>query len=406
MNKLKLQYGSILIIFIILATVYTPTIKSNADFNYNFQINRMIGTWNHEGQNSTELNNPMDIFANQSVFVISDLNNGRILLVNKANWNVEQIIYPYTLNPNGTKHFVKNIYQTIITPTNNYFSVIENATIIEYNGTGQIFNMLKLYNAFANNSLQIDLGIDITTNPFQILLKYPVANMTNDFCEGTFLFLLNQTSFNINNSKLLLKTSLGARIEIGEQIKFSYYENHPLLTASRWYGITNDTIVLLEFGQVTNTTYNVTRVTAIPILGGSTNDFSSLVYTGIAWVNFTLGFWIADTFDFSSCSNWIYSSNYKFAGTFCSLLGYNSTFNTVSSIWYDPNTNLVIVASPSNNVVVGLQFESVTHSVTTLLQFHPSFYDQLLHSPALFIIPILLIICIGLFAFFYLKRKK
>ena len=278
MINLKFKYEFILIILIILSITYTPNIKANADFNYNRQPNRIIGMWNHEGDNLTNLNNPMDVFSNQSSFIISDTINGRIIIVYKENWSIEQIIYPFTLNINKTKHFVSNIFQTVEAQNNNYFSIIENSTIVEYNNSGQIFKSLVLYNNFENSSLFIDLGIDVTTNPFQILFKYPMVNTSTGRTEGIFLFLLNQTSFNVDNSQLLLKTPLGSKIELGELIKFSYNEGHPLLPISSWGGINNATIVLLEFGKNADGSYNITSTIPIPELGRLTNDWSILIH--------------------------------------------------------------------------------------------------------------------------------
>ncbi len=136
-------------------------VQIKADFNYSLESRFVHGEYNNNGTNKDLLNHPSDIFLGNTNLIISDTDNNRIVVLNRTNWDLLNIIYPYSKDINNNLVNVSSIYQTVETNDGTFYSLCNNLSIIEFKNDGLIFNKIDLPQIkYVNLPEYYSIGID------------------------------------------------------------------------------------------------------------------------------------------------------------------------------------------------------------------------------------------------------
>ena len=95
---------------IIILLNFPHIVQIKADFNYSLESRFVHGEYNNNGTNKDLLNHPSDIFLGNTDLIISDTDNNRIVVLNRTNWDLLNIIYPYSKDINNNLVNVSSIY--------------------------------------------------------------------------------------------------------------------------------------------------------------------------------------------------------------------------------------------------------------------------------------------------------
>ena len=116
----------------------------SANFNYKFEQKYLFGKWDINGTSIELLNHPDDVFLGNNNVIISDSGNSRIVVLNRLNWQLSQIIYPYINEGKNMIRNVTSIYQTIQDNNGNFYSIVDNMSLIKYHSNGQVISQTYL----------------------------------------------------------------------------------------------------------------------------------------------------------------------------------------------------------------------------------------------------------------------
>lgn len=355
-----------------------------APISYETNQSHFIGDWGVAGNGEGLLDGVSHLYSTDNELVITDSGNSRVLTYDLDDWNLVSTIDAFSIN--SSTYVVSEIYQTIRTEEDLFYSVIDGNKVISYTQSGEIHQEILIPVWEFGSSEEISIAVDRSTAPDTILLSFVWANRTY---EGPQIFVYDQT---------LNQIDLNAVANVSSStLQFSYSEaGLPQYLTVNTDNSDKDSTEIITLSALGENNYGIINRT-VTSLG------SYFAISADSFVFFKRGYW------FSGSSNEIYDDNFNLAGTLDEF-GNFGTFPPVNSMIFLPSTNEVIFASAEKNVVASIQFGEIDIPTTSSLSTSTSvpFYQLIFGGRAFEMITAILVLAlvIGIGIVTYLKRRK
>ncbi len=330
----------------------------NALFNYKIEARHVLGRWNESGLGDERFNFPSHVFVYEDVMLISDTENGRVVVVNRTTWNTMKTITPHQVGENNSEPGKHRIYQTVLTNDGFYYSLIENGSIIQYLENGTILNLMPVPADPTFRSPELmGLCVDNTLTKSRILVK-SISSVEIYEYETVIHSLVDSGT---RNADPWIKIYHSRRLSSYMSCAYDA-DGHPLLLEQSLNETTGeDETMILGLGQINDDNYTITKRTPLPRPSPVPADFVR------AWVNFSDGMWFSSfDVDPDGGKNVITDRVGNYAGKLSQISGLGLVPGA-SSLWHDAKENIVIAVFSSRHVIIGMQlFNIVPETVSTI----------------------------------------
>jgi len=321
-----------------------------SDFNYSIQEEHIIGNWDVPGSDNSSLNSPSHIYLNENSYYISDSKNCRLVIVDRITWKISAIIEPYCQEGINPQISFSNLYQTVVTQSDNFYSLVDGPRIIHYNSSGIILNEFALPVAEEGNSSDyISLGIDNSITTPIILIRFIQYNASGS--PSTLEKVVYKINQDLNESSFDL---IRLNYYMNPTAHFSYNGTHPVLIENQLMPDDTFKMKLVEYGPTADG-YGIEQTNL-------SNDPDNLAITTQAWTRFSNGYCFSKLV--SGGRNIITTLSLEIAGELASL-GNQGELYSISSLSYDSRSDLVIIVLKTRHVVFALHFLDISAITTT-----------------------------------------